>query len=151
MINEAEIEKKLNLEQIKLASINKRALAYAIDEIIISLLFAIIVWDQLKAIKTPEEMMAYSSSLFVYIMSVKIIYQTIFVYMYGASLGKMAVKIRVIESEYLGLPTIMQSFIRAVMRIISEMIFYFGYVVALFSPLRLTWQDRVATTLVVDV
>jgi uncharacterized RDD family membrane protein YckC len=114
-------------------------------------LFAIIVWDQLQAIKTPEEMMAYSRSLFVYIMSVKIIYQTIFVYMYGASLGKMAVKIRVIESEYLGLPTLMQSFIRAVMRIISEIIFYFGYVVAIFSPIRLTWQDRVATTLVVDV
>jgi len=150
-MNPIEIESKLHHEQIELASINKRAFAYAIDEIIISLLFAVIVWDQLKVIKTPEEMMAYSSSLFVYIMSAKIIYQTVFIYMYGASLGKLAMKIRVIEVDYLGLPTLKQAILRAIMRVIGEMVFYFGYVVALFSPIRLTWHDRVATTLVVDV
>jgi uncharacterized RDD family membrane protein YckC len=150
-MNTIEIESKLHREDLELASINKRSVAFAIDEIIISLLFAVIVWDQLKVIKTPEAMMAYSSSLFVYVMSVKIIYQAIFVYMYGASLGKMAMKIRVIESEYLGLPTLKQSIIRAIMRVISEMVFYFGYLVAFFSPIRLTWHDKIATTLVVDV
>jgi uncharacterized RDD family membrane protein YckC len=150
-MNTIEIESRLHREQIELASINKRSVAYAIDEILVSVLFAIIVWDQLKVIKTPEAMMAYSSSLFVYIMSVKIIYQTVFVYMYGASLGKLAMKIRVIESDYLGLPTLKQAILRAIMRVISEMVFYFGYIVAFFSPIRLTWHDRVATTLVIDV
>ena len=150
-MNPIEVESRLHREQLELASINKRSVAYAIDEILVSLLFAIIVWDQLKVIKTPEAMMAYSSSLFVYIMSVKIIYQTVFVYMYGASLGKLAMKIRVIESDYLGLPTLKQAILRAIMRVIGEMVFYFGYIVAFFSPIRLTWHDRVATTLVVDV
>ena len=150
-MNPIEIESRLHREQIELASINKRSVAYAIDEILVSLLFAIIVWDQLKVIKTPEAMMAYSSSLFVYIMSVKIIYQSVFVYMYGASLGKLAMKIRVIESKYLGLPTLKQAILRAIMRVIGEMVFYFGYIVAFFSPIRLTWHDRIATTLVIDV
>ncbi len=150
-MNPIEIESKLHHEQIELASINKRAFAYAIDEIVISLLFAIIVWDQLKIIKTPEAMMAYSSSLFVYIMSAKIIYQSVFIYMYGASLGKLAMKIRVIEVDYLELPTLKQAILRAIMRVIGEMVFYFGYIVAYFSPIRLTWHDRIATTLVVDV
>lgn len=150
-MNPIEIESKLHHEQIELSSINKRAFAYAIDEIIISLLFAVIVWDQLKVIKTPEAMMAYSSSLFVYIMSAKIIYQTVFVYMYGASLGKLLMKIRVVEVDYLGLPTLKQAILRAIMRVIGEMVFYFGYIVAFFSPIRVTWHDRVATTLVVDV
>ena len=150
-MNSIEIESKLHREQIELSSINKRSVAYAIDEILVSVLFAIIVWEQLKVIKTPEEMMTYSSSLFVYIMSVKIIYQSVFIYMYGASLGKLAMKIRVIESDYLGLPTLKQSILRAIMRVIGEMVFYFGYIVAFFSPIRLTWHDRIATTLVIDV
>jgi uncharacterized RDD family membrane protein YckC len=149
-MDELKIEEGLNRENLTLASINKRSVAYAIDEIIISVLFAFIVWDKLKVITNPEEMMAYSSSLFVYIMSVKVLYQTIFVYMYGATLGKMAMKIQVIDSNYFSRPTLKEAFLRSIMRVVSEMLFYFGYVVAFFSPLRLTWQDRVASTLVVD-
>ena len=40
--------------------------------------------------------------------------------------------------------------IRAVMRVVSEILFYFGFVVAFFSPLKLTWHDKFAKTLVVD-
>ncbi len=150
-MNQQEIQEKLHRENINIASINKRALAFMIDEIIITLLFAVIVWDKLSSISSQQEMMAYVSSLAIYIIGVKMVYQAFFVYMYGATIGKIIVKIRVIESEYLGLPTLSQSILRAVMRSISEMLFYIGFVVAYFTPIRLTWHDRVATTLVVDV
>lgn len=150
-MNVEEIEQKLHREQMQLASINKRGFAYFLDEIIVSGIFAIIAWDQLKSFNSPEQIMAYSQSLFVYIMGVKILYQTVFIYMYGATLGKLAVKIRVVESNYLGLPSLKEAVLRAVVRVLSEMLFYLGFVVALFSPIRLTWQDRIASTLVVDV
>ncbi len=150
-MNPQEIQEKLHRENINIASINKRALAFMIDEIIITLLFAIIVWDKISSISSQQDMMAYVSSLAIYIICVKMIYQAFFVYMYGATIGKMILKIRVIESEYLGLPTLLQSILRSVMRSISEMLFYMGFIVAYFTPIRLTWHDRVATTLVVDV
>ena len=150
-MNENQLEQKLHSEGLNLASINKRAIAFTIDEILISVLFAVIFWDKLSSIKEAEVMIKYSQSLFVYIMAVKVIYQSVFVYMYGATLGKLAMKIRVVETTYLGLPSIQESIIRAVMRVLSEMLFYFGFIVAFFSPLRLTWQDRISKTLVVDV
>ncbi len=149
-MNELEIEERLHREEIELAPINKRVIAFTIDEIIISFLVAVIVWDQLKVLKTPEAMMNYTSSIFFYIMGIKILYQAVFVSMYGATLGKMAMKIKVIDAEYLGLPSISESIIRAVVRVISEAVFYFGFLVASFSPVKLTWHDRAAKTLVVD-
>lgn len=150
-MNPEAIEQKLHREGYQLTSINKRTMAYVIDEIVVTLLFALIVWDQLSGFKSPEEMMAYTQSMVMYVMAVKVIYQAVFVYMYGATLGKLAMKIRVIEVEYLGLPTLKQAIFRAIMRVVSEMLFYLGFLVAFFSPIRVTWHDRVATTVVVDV
>lgn len=146
-----EIEKRLSNEKIELSSSSKRILAFTIDEVTIALLFTVIFWDQVSQIKSNEQIIAYTKTLLPYVLVVKFIYQAIFVYMYGATLGKLAMKIRVVESEYFGLPTLGQAVSRSIMRVVSEMIFYIGFVVALFSPLCLTWQDRVASTLVVDV
>jgi uncharacterized RDD family membrane protein YckC len=62
----------------------------------------------------------------------------------------MAMKIKIVDQEYFDIPSWGASTIRAVMRVVSEILFYFGFVVALFSPLKLTWHDRFARTLVVD-
>ena len=149
-MNVIEVEKKLDSENIKLSSGIKRFFAYLIDEVIITILFIIIFWDQVSQISSNEQMMAYTASLLPYVLVVKFLYQVIFIYMYGATLGKLALKIKVVEVEYFGLPTLQQAVMRSIMRIVSEMLFYIGFVVALFSPIRLTWQDRLASTLVVD-
>jgi uncharacterized RDD family membrane protein YckC len=151
MMDIEKIEQQLHREQLNLASINKRSFAFFIDEMLISFLFAVIFWDKLASFTTPEQVMNFSRELFVYIMGTKVVYQAIFVYWYGATLGKLAMKIRVVEVEYLGLPTLSQSALRAVMRVVSEMVFYIGFVIAFMSPVRLTWQDRIATTVVIDV
>ncbi len=141
---------KLHHEGLTLASINKRAFAMFIDEMIISLLFFFIIQDHIAALQTPEAIVAYTQSLMLYVLLIKVAYQALFVGLYGATLGKMALKIKVVDQEYLDLPSWQAAIIRAVMRVVSEILFYFGFVVALFSPVKRTWHDKFARTLVVD-
>jgi uncharacterized RDD family membrane protein YckC len=62
----------------------------------------------------------------------------------------MAMKIKVVDHDYFDIPGWSASLIRAIMRVVSEILFYFGFIVAFFSPLRRTWHDKFAKTLVVD-
>ncbi len=150
-MNELELESRLKDEKMEVASIERRGLAFFIDEILLSLIFFFIVADSGTNFTSPQEVIEQIKGYMPYFIAVKIMYQTFFIYWYGATLGKLALKIRVIESEYLALPTLKESLIRAVIRIASEALFYLGFVVALFSPMKLTWHDRFAKTLVVNV
>jgi len=69
---------------------------------------------------------------------------------YGASLGKIAMKIRVIEIETLQKPNVIVSLNRAIVRVISEMFFYLGFIWGMMDPSKQTWHDKSAKTLVVD-
>ncbi|HHD83925.1 MAG TPA: RDD family protein [Campylobacteraceae bacterium] len=142
--------KNLAREELHLASINKRAIAMFIDEILVSLLFFFMISDKLSTLGTPEAVVAYTQSLMLYVLIVKILYQALFVALYGATLGKMAMKIKVVDHDYFDIPSWRASIIRSVMRVVSEILFYFGFIVAFFSPLRRTWHDKFAKTLVVD-
>ncbi|RUM66847.1 MAG: RDD family protein [Sulfurospirillum sp.] len=150
MLDEEALFQKLHREGLSLATVNRRGIAMFIDEMLISILFFFIIQDHLSALTTPQEVLAYTQSLMPYVLAIKILYQALFVGLYGATLGKMAVKIKVVDQVYLDIPAWGGSFIRAVMRVVSEILFYFGFVVALFSPLKLTWHDKFAKTLVVD-
>ena len=150
MLDEEALSRKLHAEGLSLATINRRAIAMFLDELIISFLFFFIIKEHLSALTTPEEVVAYTQSLMLYVLAIKILYQALFVGLYGATLGKMAMKIKVVDQAYLDIPAWGASIIRAVMRVVSEILFYFGFVVALFSPLKLTWHDKFAKTLVVD-
>lgn len=149
MTNEDLIE-KFETENITLAPIAKRALAYFIDEILISVLFAFIYLDQMPENTTMEENIQIINSLFMYVILLKIVYQTFFVWMYGATLGKIFLKIKVISTSDLENPTLVLSLSRASFRIISESLFYLGFLWAALNPKRETWHDKVANTLVVN-
>lgn len=149
MTNEDLIE-KFETENITLAPISKRALAYFIDELLISVLFAFIYLDQMPDNTTMEENIQIINSLFMYIVLLKVVYQTFFVWMYGATLGKIFLKIRVISTLDLENPTLLLSLSRASIRIISESLFYLGFLWAALNPKRETWHDKVANTLVVN-
>ncbi len=149
-MNDEEVVKKLQIENITLASINKRAIASFIDEILISMIFFFVISDKLTELTSPDAIVAYTQSLMVYVLVMKFLYQTLFIGMYGATLGKMAMKIKVIDPEYLTIPHTNYAFIRSLVRILGEMLFYIGFVVAMFSPLKITWHDKFAKTLVVN-
>lgn len=145
-----EIEDILNREEFTLASIQKRSMAFFIDEMLLSLLLMLSLWDSFANATNIEEIIALTNSFVLEYMAVKIIYQTFFVMQYGATLGKLAMKIKVIEIRTLENPTLVSSFNRAVFRIISEMIFYLGFLWGMFDPTRQTWHDKTARTLVVN-
>ena len=81
---------------------------------------------------------------------IKFLYHTIFVYLYGASLGKLAVKIYCVRADGSAMD-IATAAIRAAVRLISEMIFYMGFLVALFTNSRQSLHDMAAKTLVVEI
>ncbi len=150
-MNEDDIQDILFREKIELADIKKRSFAFFLDELLLSVLLMIILWDSFVQAESVEQIIELTNSVILEYMAMKIIYQTFFVMQYGATLGKIAMKIQVIEIRTLSYPSLMASFNRSVFRIISEMIFYLGFLWGSFDPLRRTWHDRTAQTLVVNV
>ena len=145
-----EIENILHREELTLASTKKRAMAFFIDEMLLSFLLIFALWDSFSQAKTMEEMINLTNSFVLEYMMMKIIYQAFFVMQYGATIGKIAMKIRVIEIKTLDNPNVISSLNRAIFRIISEMLFYLGFLWGMMDPLRRTWHDLTAKTLVVN-
>lgn len=137
-------------ENITLASIKRRAWAYTIDEILISTIFVIIYMGIIPPNATYEQIINLINGMFAYVVSLKIVYQTFFVWYYGATPGKILSKIKIISTTDLENPNILSSFNRAVVRIISESFFYIGFLWAFSNPKRETWHDKIAKTLVVN-
>ena len=146
-----EIENILHREDITLADTKKRAMAFFIDEMLLSFLLIIALWDSFSSAKNMEEMINLTNLFVLEYMAMKIFYQTFFTMQYGASLGKIIMKIRVIEIKTLQYPNVISSLNRAIFRVISEMFFYLGFLWGMLDPARQTWHDKTAKTLVVNV
>jgi uncharacterized RDD family membrane protein YckC len=145
-----EVENILHREGITLASIKKRSLAFFIDEMLLSFLLIVALWDSFAAAQTMEEMIVITNTFVLEYMAMKIFYQAFFIMHYGASLGKMATKIRVIEIQTVDNPTVLSALNRAIFRVVSEMIFYLGFLWGMVNQTRQTWHDTTAKTLVVN-
>ena len=146
-----EIENILHRENITLATKGKRAIAAIIDEMLLSLLLLIALWDSFAQATTTEEIILLTNSVVLEYMALKIIYQAFFIMQYGASIGKIVMKIRVIEINSLQTPNVMVAINRGIFRVLSEMFFYLGFIWGLLDPSRQTWHDKTAKTLVVNV
>jgi len=146
-----EILKKLQRERITLATINRRGWAFFLDELIISILFSIIYTDSFAKATSLEQVIELTNILFLQVVLLKVIYHTFFVWMYGATVGKILLKIKVVSIEDFDNPTLLNSFIRATVRIVSEFIFYLGFLWAFFDKAKQAWHDKAAKTVVVNV
>ena len=145
-----ELQQELHASGMELASISKRLYAAVIDNLLISLVFMFIIYEQIQGMTDFENIVLYVNQYTLEYMFITVLYQTVFVAQYGASIGKIALKIRVIEQDTLAQPSIARALNRAVFRVISESVLYIGFVWALFSKNRVTWHDITAKTLVVD-
>ena len=132
-----EIENILHREGIELASNKKRAMAFFIDEMLLSFLLVVALWDSFATAVTIEQMINITN--------------TFFVMQYGASIGKIVMKIRVIEISTMQIPSVISALNRAIFRVISELLFYLGFLWGMLNPERQTWHDKTAGTLVVNV
>jgi len=149
-------ESKINDYQI--STIRKRGTAYFIDDMIVSILLFIIFYNQLVNIYQQIQnsmdftpLVAYLQENTLVFILLRIVYQTFFVWQNGMTPGKMLMKIKVIEMDNGQTPSFGVAFLRASIRIVSESIFYIGYIMAFFNPMVQTLHDKLAKTVVVDV
>ena len=145
-----EIQDSLHREGIELASIKKRSMAFFIDEMLLSLILLIALWDNFSQDMNLEETIMLTNTFVLEYMMMKVIYQAFFVMHYGASIGKLAMKIKVIELNTLENPNVLSALNRAIFRVISELVFYLGFLWGMLNPSRQAWHDLTAKTLVVD-
>ena len=148
------------------ASTQKRMLSFVIDDLMIAFLLFVIYYEQLMEIAsllsgtmTAESMELFQNAMqqfsvnnLLFILALKVLYHTIFIWQNGMTLGKYFSKIRVIslEADTQGNLTFSKSFLRALLRIVSEVVFYLGFILAFFLPLNQTLHDKLSHSVVVD-
>jgi len=146
-----EVLRRLQSADLELASLQKRAVAFMIDEMLLAVLFLIIIYDRIAGLGDSDEMVALINSFTFEYLLLKVVYQTLFVYQYGATIGKIMMKIFIVDAETLEKPGFSSALNRSIFRVISEMLFYLGFVWAFYDKKRQTWHDKTARTLVVNV
>lgn len=141
-----------NTENLQLASMRSRALAYVIDDFLITLIIMIIFWENIILVSNDSDalMNLMRVELVTPLITLKILYQTFFVWYYGATIGKIIAKIRIIDADSWDKVPLFSSFLRAVGRIFSEMFFYMGFLIGFFNEGRKTFHDITGKTLVVN-
>ena len=134
-----------------LAPNSKRIWSYAIDDLVVSILFVAIFIDQLGQLTTPESATLFVKANYWVLALLKVIYHTLFTWQNGKTLGKQLMKIKTVNLSDGTLLTLPISFLRAVVRILDEAFFYIGFLPAFFSPTRQTLHDRISRSVVVNV
>jgi uncharacterized RDD family membrane protein YckC len=144
---------------LPIASLQKRITSFVIDDMVITLFFIIIFYDQFSAVFSNitvvdeaalETINAFIAQNILVVLSIKLIYHTILVWQSGMTLGKYLTKIKVIDLETGNTPSFQKAFLRAAVRIPSEVLFYLGFLMAFFVPLRQTLHDKLSNCVVVN-
>jgi len=144
-------ENNIDIDNLQLASMGSRIKAFVIDDLSITLLVLLLLWDSVKATNGDFiAVMTIMNAAFFQIVIIKFIYQTFFIWYYGATIGKLIAKIKVIDFDHFGKVPLVNSAFRSGGRIISEMIFYIGFIMAYYTDSRQTLHDKFGKTLVVD-
>lgn len=141
----------IDIDKLELASTSSRMKAFVIDDISITLLVLLILWDQIAAsngdfIRVLEIM----NGAFLQIVILKFFYQTFFIWYFGQTIGKFVAKIKVIDYDNFGRVSLINSAIRSMGRIVSETILYIGFIFAFYTQSKQTAHDKFAKTLVVN-
>ncbi|WP_291951022.1 RDD family protein [Campylobacter sp.] len=150
-MNNQKLFDKLEKENIKIASFKKRFLAYIIDNIVIFFIVSIILFDKIYSMQSYDEIRSVLIRFTGGILLLQFCYHTLFSYLYGATLGKMCLKIMIIDQNLLDKPNLFQSALRSVFRQFSDMLYGIGFAWALSNVVLKTWHDYVAKTVVIDL
>jgi uncharacterized RDD family membrane protein YckC len=149
---------------LPIASAQKRIGAFVIDDLMVALFFLIIFYDQLLAIASQttgmmsaeeitliqDQWRQFSVDNLLVMLSIKVLYHTVPVWQNGTTLGKYIMKIRVIDLKMGSRPSLIQAFLRALLRIGSEVFFYLGFIMAFMMPLKQTFHDKFSNCVVID-
>jgi len=140
-----------NTNNLELATIRSRTLAFVIDDFLITFIVIAMYWGSISSTGDDLVTLLAIMNQFVWqVLFLKFIYQTFFVWYYGATIGKIVTKIKVIDYNHFGRVSIVTAMTRSILRIISEMFFYIGFIFAFFNDGRQTLHDKIGRTLVVN-
>ena len=142
----------MDTENLQLASVKSRLIAFVIDDLSITLVVFLLLWDKINLANGDlVSIMIIMNEAFLQIIALKFLYQTFFIWYYGATIGKIVTKIKVIDFNNFGKVSLLNSAVRAFGRIISESVFYIGFIIAFYTESRQTFHDKFGKTLVVNV
>lgn len=150
-MHDFDLEKRLYYEDLKLASTDKRTVSHIIDDLILLMLLFLIISDTISNSSNIESKILFINSLVIKFMIIKFLYHLIFTALYGASIGKMLLKIKIVDQQGFHTPLVIQSATRSFVRLFSESIFYLGFLWAIFDQDKQGWHDKIARTIVVNV
>jgi len=153
-----------NVKQFNIASTSKRVWAFVIDDIVMIFFLLAIFYEQLLLIAShlPQELTAEAIEAFevelnsfladnlLIVLSLKVLYHSVLVWKNGMTFGKYIMKIKVLDLHSGTYPRFSQALLRAILRIGSEMLFYLGFILAYFTPLKQTVHDKLSSCVVVD-
>lgn len=156
---------RLNMQEnntLAIASMQKRISAFVIDDIVISLFFMIIFYDQIMGLLSGtteaeqltqvsmEMMNTFIAENILIVLAIKVLYHTVLIWQNGMTIGKYVVKIQVVSLHSGFRPSFQQAFLRASVRLLSESLFYLGFILAFFLPMRQTLHDKLSNCVVID-
>lgn len=142
---------EIDTSKMELASFLSRTVAFIIDDLLITLIVVILFWEQISASDGDLlTLLLVMNDNLGQIFMMKFVYQGFFIWYYGATVGKFIMKIRVVDFNSFGRVTLPYAFIRSFFRLISEMFFYVGFILAFFTQGRQTLQDKIGKTLVIN-
>lgn len=148
-----------NSFSLQIASMPKRMMAFVIDDIVVSIFFVVIFYDQImmlmSEISVVDQSAAEAMNVFVQqnilvFFAIKTLYHAVLVWQSGMTLGKYAVKIKVIDYQTEHIPSFVKALLRALLRVFSELFFYVGFMLAFFTPLRQAFHDKFSNCVVID-
>lgn len=114
----------------------------------VQLVFGLVVGFTAGAVKSDGATTALGVSLFVFGMAVAIGYETIMVGKYGATLGKMAVGLKIVRADG-GRVSMGLAAGRHFAQLLSAMILGIGYIMAAFDKEKRTLHDHICSTRVI--
>jgi uncharacterized RDD family membrane protein YckC len=141
-----------NTDDLQLASLRSRATAFVIDDLLVTAIILIIFWENIMAVSNDINAMMFfmKTDLVMPLIFLKFVYQALFTWYYGATVGKIVAKIKVIDADNWGRVSIFSAILRSIGRIFSEMFFYVGFLIGFFNDGRKTFHDFTGKTLVVN-
>lgn len=144
------LEETLYREDIELAPLSARFFAFLIDKNIIAFLLIVIYWDAFSQYQENySAIVALILKMIWQLIILNVIYETVFLFLYGGTPGKMLLKIRVVNVSVLDSPNFLCSLNRAVVKTISEHLGYIPYAFVFFSPFLQAFHDYTAQTIVI--
>lgn len=147
----------LDRNGLRLAPDSKRILAFIIDDIIATTIVFLAILPQFANINADdiEQLSSQISDIltnaFLYIIILKILYHSVFTAIYGASIGKIICKIKIVKLTTLDKPNVLDSIIRSTVRILSEFLLYIPLLVAFGDTFRRAVHDMIIKSIVIDV